>query len=79
MRMKSTKHDWYFKAISRENHPELLGQNEGLKQLAGVSETALNKAEDAAIEAKRKHEDLMRQKNRQEKRKSQAKPAGKVK
>jgi hypothetical protein len=69
MRMRSTKHDWYFNAMSRENHPELLGQNEGLKQLAGISESALNKAEDARIAATRKHEDLMRQKKRQESRK----------
>jgi hypothetical protein len=59
--------------MSRENHPELLPQNEGLKRMAGTSKAAVYKAEDEAIEAKRKHEDLVRKQKRQTPAKSRVK------
>lgn len=74
--IRNRKHDWYFESMSRENHPELLAQNEGLKQLAGTSNAAIYKAEDEAVEAKRRHEDLLRKKKRQEKSKPKAKSNG---
>lgn len=71
--IRNTKHDWYFESVSRENHPELLAQNEGLKRMAGTSKAAVYKAEDEAIEAKRKHEDLVRKQKRQVTTKSKTK------
>jgi hypothetical protein len=77
MRGRSTKHDWYFNAVSKKNHPELLQMNEGLKQLAGISDAAVHKAEDEALAAKRRAEDLKIKKQRQSVKTAPKKKVGK--